>query len=209
MLGWLKKSQKSLKQYVGNRVKIVQWHRETTEWLYIPSDQNPARIAATGTTAAELINKKLWWNGPSCIKQEATNWPQTITHSTEELMLMQKEERSIKVAAVTVSQPWIENKFSTFTKLRVVTAYVMRFITNCRKKMVTNKNMQPKRAGVLITADQVEPATLRELVKAELFWYRKIQESAYSNELKACRDKINLPKGSKLISLQPSHFART
>ncbi|MCP9260847.1 Pao retrotransposon peptidase family protein [Dirofilaria immitis] len=43
---------------------------------YIPTKYNPVDIATKGLSPAKLGNYETWWNGPSWLVKEGTNWPQ-------------------------------------------------------------------------------------------------------------------------------------
>ncbi|VDN04611.1 unnamed protein product, partial [Onchocerca ochengi] len=42
---------------------------------YIPSNHNLVDIATKGLPPAKLRQHKLWWNGPSSLKEHESEWP--------------------------------------------------------------------------------------------------------------------------------------
>jgi len=67
-------------------------------------------------------------------------------------------------------------KFSTLSKLTAVTAYVRRFIHNCR---------QP------VTSRIIGPLTVPELTQANILWLRQIQSSVFPDEVTNLKSKSN------------------
>lgn len=82
-----------------------------------------------------------------------------------------KERRKPTLAhAVTVNEPIIRcEEFSTWKRLLRVTAYVLRFINNCRK--VNNTK-------------QMDPLSAKEIAKAEDYWVRRAQLSLHKRREK-------------------------
>ena len=67
-------SQKSLSKFVENRVKEIKEEKDIN-FHYIPTKQNPADIASSGTSTSELQKNILWWNGPDCLLKSIDEWP--------------------------------------------------------------------------------------------------------------------------------------
>ncbi|XP_058817812.1 uncharacterized protein LOC131681118 [Topomyia yanbarensis] len=63
VLGWLKKSPLALNQFVANRVVAIIELVPEYQWLYVPSEQNPADVISRGAMPEELIRQDLWWKG--------------------------------------------------------------------------------------------------------------------------------------------------
>ncbi len=80
-------------------------------------------------------------------------------------------------------------RYSSFNHLRRITAWVFRFIHNCRKA----------RSGAAIQSS----LTASELQAAERYWLLHSQTDCYAAEIAAIETKRQLPTGSNLISLCP------
>ena len=84
-LARLKKPARSFKVWVGNRITdIIKHSGSYKNWHYVPTKQNPADLTSRGTEVSELINNELWWNGPSFLQEEASNWPKAPYFDDEE-----------------------------------------------------------------------------------------------------------------------------
>ena len=71
VLRWLR-SQKDLSVFVRNRVKEINSHDIT--FHYVKSNENPADIATRGTDIHSLSENRLWWHGPTWMKETEEKW---------------------------------------------------------------------------------------------------------------------------------------
>lgn len=63
------------KPFMANRVGIIQTKTSPSQWRYMPTKDNPADVALRGSTVKNLLEDKLWWQGPSFIQEGPENWP--------------------------------------------------------------------------------------------------------------------------------------
>ncbi|XP_072400755.1 uncharacterized protein [Diabrotica undecimpunctata] len=64
VLHWLHSDPSNLQVFVGNRISEIQRLSQSHSWHYVASKDNPADIASRGSYPHELLNQRLWWNGP-------------------------------------------------------------------------------------------------------------------------------------------------
>ncbi|KRZ69656.1 hypothetical protein T10_8747 [Trichinella papuae] len=84
---------------------------------------------------------------------------------------------------------WIQrDSYSSLTKLFTVTAYVFRFISNCK-----------------VTPDErkTTPLDVREIDQAEQFWLKTLQNEEFPEELELLKQERKLQKSSRLWPLNP------
>ena len=79
-------------------------------------------------------------------------------------------------------------RFSTYSRLQRVTAWLLCFINNCRKA-----------DGRIRSA----ALTTNEIQKAEQHWIRRIQQQEYIEEITTMKKENPLPRSSKLLPLHP------
>ena len=70
---WLKTTN-PLSVFVENRTKEILKEKDVS-FRYIASDQNPADLAARGSSISEISKSSLGWNGPPWLKEEDSLWP--------------------------------------------------------------------------------------------------------------------------------------
>lgn len=134
VLSWLIGNPRRFKIFVGNRVSHVVQQIPPDCWSHVNSADNPADCASRGLFPSELVQHELWWNAPHWLRQPSTQWPsQTSTPLPD---LPTKEERELCLHTVTnISTPVIPlEQFSSFLHLKRVTAWILQFIHNCRRK---------------------------------------------------------------------------
>ena len=83
------------------------------------------------------------------------------------------------------------SKFSSFTRLKRVTAWIMRFIGNCRLKL--KKQSMTSESQLSVT----------ELQKAEIYWLSIIQKQYFPEEIARLNKDRELHKSSPLLPLHP------
>ena len=142
--------------FIKRRVDIIKEATEDVEWRYCPTKMNPADALSRGIQMKEMLERN-WSEGPTWLQQEK-DWPDVP------LDLVQSDvESSNKQVSSTTSVHHVNstkiiglsslvNAYSSLGKLLRVTAYVLRFLFNCRAKK--------KREGA-INVDDKEEALMR------------------------------------------------
>jgi len=77
VLTWIQGPSNKWKTFVGNRVTTIQEETFSAKWRHVPSQSNPADLISRGTNPTNLSTATLWWNGPSWLTQEPSEWPST------------------------------------------------------------------------------------------------------------------------------------
>jgi hypothetical protein len=110
------------------------------QWRHISSTNNPADVASRGTTAKDLIQNTLWWNGPQFLHEDETHWPVSSIDKSDvtenefkkKSQLNESSETSF-ISNVTTEDRLDPERFSDWLRLLRVTAWVKRFTDNCTK----------------------------------------------------------------------------
>ena len=190
VLSWLVGNPRRFNIYVANRVSYIVELIAPDRWSHVRGSENPADCASRGLFPVELLEHQLWWNGPNWLTQPHTNWPHQsepaqVDDATEErectLHTMIREKASIIPI----------DRYSSYTKLKCVTARVLRFVNNCRSK----KDGRPTQSSPFLTT--------QELHAAETYWVSIAQEDYFEKEIQAIKKGKVLPKSSPLFSLHP------
>lgn len=182
VLHWLDGNPRRFKTYVGNRVSTILELIPSDKWKHVCSAENPADCASRGLFPSELIEHDLWWNGPPWLRDSPDSWPQQIP------MPESTEHNEVVLSSIVVNNPpLIElDRFSSFTHLKRVTAWIIRFIDRCKHKSCVDSSL-----------------TAAELQRAETYWFRQLQETIFSEEIDAIESRGSLPKSSPLLPLCP------
>lgn len=167
VLHWIA-GNKSNNQFVRNRVTEIRQNTSAEDWKYCPTDQNPADLLTRGIPSDDLHQKTLWWKGPHWISRDK-DWPQWNKHKmTDEKAIEELTAFTTVTEAATTN---IENergldqsidihRYSSLQKLYRVTAYVTRFINNCRS------NVQDRKKNHL-TAEEIQASETKWIISCQ------------------------------------------
>ena len=89
MLCWLESDPCRFKPYVGNRVISINSNISPSKWRHVSGQENPADCESRGLFPSELLQHKLWWNGPDWLQLDPSHWPPPPA-STQMLYLKRK-----------------------------------------------------------------------------------------------------------------------
>lgn len=184
-LSWLNTPPHRLKTFVANRVAQTQDLVPSHCWRHIASGDNPADCASRGLLPSELPNHKLWWDGPPWLKQPNDTWP--VSHFVPAEFMETGEEKSlspISLASTADQDCDFLNKFSHYTRLQHVMAYLLRFTHNIRHM---KRHTGPLRSS--------------ELNAAEVMIFKGVQASVFRDDIMAL--KKSQPTSSHLRRLSP------
>ncbi|XP_072048879.1 uncharacterized protein [Amphiura filiformis] len=170
-ISWLRGQSKSFRSYVAYRVgEITSEFDPVTDVAYVPTDQNAIDLVSRGGTATAM---KQVVEGPEYLKQPPASWPKTPTNipvqpedeEQKKFHVRNAKTLAVKVNKVSESSPILDaTKFSSWTKLKMVTARVLSL-----KKL-------PKHKWLKELTSQISQWPSTQLVKeAELYWIRQAQ----------------------------------
>ena len=165
-LYWITNPTRSWKVFVANRVrKLADISAEVDiKWKYCPTELNLADLGSRGATLAKM-EKGGWYDGPDWLLSEE-QWPvQPMLKKTQAAVDEQKLVTEV-VSQVHESDPdkWdnLLMRKPYWNTLRI-TAWALRFVHNCRAKLLKTKKMCKK----LLSGD--------EILNARDYWVRKVQ----------------------------------
>jgi len=185
-LAWLSQHPARWKTYVANRVSEVQTSQPSIKWRHVPTHENPADCAFRGISASELINHPLWWSGPQWLGKHSAAWPDQSPSLTA-ISTVNAEATRASVHTTSCEPEFnLINKFSSWTKLIRVTAYIFRFVANLRARISS-------RLPVL------SRLSVSEIDQAEHHWLRYIQTSMFTSERKALERGLSVPQSASAV----------
>lgn len=215
-LAWIKSSPNKWKTFIATRVSEIQRLVGPNSWRYVPTKENPADCCTRGLTPSELLDHKLWWNGPPWLKLNNDSWPtMNIPHHDLEQRKIQvfttQNQEIIGHDIITKYSSLIGkdiiSRISNLQRLLRVTVYCRRFISNSRS------TQGPKLDGT--NPRKCNPVKVEEIHEAQEFWIKTTQNMAFHQEIdllkkeKSQLQKNNpdceeyLPTTSTIYSLRP------
>ena len=189
VLHWLRSYSRRFKPFVANRISSIQSYTSPSQWRYVPSSDNPADLASRGAGVVQLAGAELWWQGPSFLRQNESEWPVRVVGDLDSAG---REEacKNGQLDAMTLMCEEVPNlcprRFSDWTKMVRVHAWARRFISNCR-------------GGERLRGD----LTCEEMNVASLSIIWEAQTEAFAEDLKLVESGQGLPPKSRLAKLSP------
>ena len=132
-LCWIIGVNKEWKQFVQNRVSEIRDLIPVASWRYCPGKENPADLPSRGLNPIELSVSRLWHCGPDWLltvqdeRQPAVNMP---TECFTEMKAKDKMTHSLITSTATINLESVIpcKRYSKFSRLILVTMYVMKFV---------------------------------------------------------------------------------
>ena len=183
VLGWLCGNPRRFKTFVANRISNVVDLIAPDCWHHVSGRENPADSSSRGLFPSK---HSLWWNGPDWLHEPESAWPLQVPPTAE---LDPSEEKQVCLVTLESTLPIMES-FSSFTRLKRVTAWIFGFVGNCNLRRGKGN---PRRG----------PLSVDELLRAERYWFMVMQQCHFSKEISALRGKRDLNKGRCLLPLHP------
>ena len=190
VINWLIGDPRRFKTYVGNRVSQIVDLIAPDRWKHVNGIQNPADCASRGLFPSELLNHKLWWNGPDWLYLDSSEWPGQSDNLPPNNSSDEETEICCHTMVLTKQPIFPLNHYSSYTRVKRVTAWVQRFINNCHAR---------KQGAERNTAH----LTTQELNVAETYWIQISQRSSFSAEIDALCKGHEISKSSHLLALHP------
>nr|CAH7760137.1 unnamed protein product [Callosobruchus chinensis] len=184
VLGWLRTSPHLLKVFVGNRVAEILSLTGNHQWRHVDSKQNPADLLSRGVFPEQLVNCKIWWEGPAFLKQDTSQWPNFSVSSAN---LPEFRPKKATCLLITEKLDFPFEKFSSLSTLKRVISWIYRFVENCRK---------PKEER------NFESLSVKEIDTSFCTLIKIVQHSHYASELKALVSGDSISK-SNILNLSP------
>ncbi|XP_062541716.1 uncharacterized protein LOC134209715 [Armigeres subalbatus] len=193
VISWLQATPSSWATFVANRVSKIQLTTQNCSWQHVAGQENPADCLSRGIPAENILNNKLWWQGPNWLQLDQQSWPSESPNQTSDGEILMEARKQSSTACPASTEPSfvdiLVGNFSNLNRLLNVVAYCQRFIRHCRR--------QPS-----INADPTY-ITTEERHTAEITIIRLIQQQSYPEEWKQLNLKRSVSPRSRLRWFNP------
>lgn len=186
-LCWIRTPAYRLQTFEANRVQKIQNLTKNCPWDYVNTLENPADLISKGMSPSDLKNSNLWWHGPKWLVSSSDEWSDRIDFiPSEPLNVGLKRSQHLILSVMKPND--IFTRYSSYTKLLRVVAYMYRFIIN-------TASCGPKLCGCL-EVFEIENALMTLIKLAQL--------EAFPNEIKILKSgRVENLKNNSLLPLNP------
>ena len=139
-IAWLQDFPRKWKTFVANRVAKIQNIIPSSNWNFVPTEENLADCASRGISAANLAKHSLWWNGPHWLEKSEDYWPKAESVEENQPAVNNEVQREpLKQTKMVVTQEnnsivQLIHRISSFGKLVRIFCYVKKFIQKAKQQ---------------------------------------------------------------------------
>ena len=110
VLWWIRGRGRDFRPFVANRIGEIQISTEPAQWQHVSTNENPADLCSRGMSPIELVESRLWWNGPEWLLNAKNEWPKMQLAESPKVMpevkkAKKQEAEIITCVTVQASQP--------------------------------------------------------------------------------------------------------
>ena len=205
VLRYIENKDKRFQTFVANRISSILDQSTPQQWRYVDTTLNPADEASRGMTVDALLTSVRWTQGPPFLLQPEDEWPQRPSEMGE----IPSDDPEVKRNEVflTTSSNQVDplkemfERFSSWVRLKKITAWILRFKNNLRKRV-----LQRKQNEAMEYSTTVKPVSVVELKIAETAIVNYVQQQSFQEELSElsyARIDGTVKKSSNLYKLDP------
>lgn len=188
VLYWIKSDKRKYKPFVAHRIGEILESTETSDWNWVPTEKNVADYATRDTCATKPFENTAWKNGPQFLKLTEDRWPKEIIEDyyrpcDDEIVT--EEVHCVYTIHSILAQD--SRQTPTWTSILRKTAWILRFLGNCKNHSVHERNLKKE----LIPS---------ELKAAEIAIIRTAQHEAFGNDYDILVAQKENPTSTKRLS---------
>ncbi|XP_050527955.1 uncharacterized protein LOC126898049 [Daktulosphaira vitifoliae] len=117
VLAWISSPSTNWKTFVAHRVGEIQNLSCPSEWAHVRSQDNPADLLSRGCEAKLMNEMQLWWQGPSWLSKDKTEWPSKNNGVIEISSNMLERKSTTKFIGNVIEEANLLDKFSSLNKI--------------------------------------------------------------------------------------------
>ena len=185
--------------FARNRLAQIERNTCVYDWRHVPSEINPADLISRGTRANNLVDKRIWFEGPKFLKFPPERWPKCFSKEIDGDEAMLESFATGKgnvsfLACVGAGVNRLIDYFSSFRRLLVATAWLLRV------KVCLSERLNGSDCDLSLSA-----VTVAELKDAELNLVRYVQKLCFSDAYRSmsCGSRRPILKSSPLYRSSP------
>ncbi|XP_043264286.1 uncharacterized protein LOC122404416, partial [Colletes gigas] len=186
VLRWIKGEPRTRQVFVAHRLGEIGELTKSSDWRWVPSDQNVADIATRWNNGASCDSTS-WYFGPEFLRKSERYWPvEKPLEEAQKATIDETEARKTFVYTTSSHEP------AGFPLAINILGWQGLLIMARRVQSAVNRWKGRSR----------NPISVESTVAAERYWYRKVQADYFSEELSAIKNNKSVSKASKIANLR-------
>ena len=188
VLYWIRTEHRMWAVFVACRIKEINSLSNFADWKYVRTDLNPADLATRGLKPSELLDNKLWFNGPDFVVSGRSD-PEVDSSRPTAACLGESKKAVLVVGSVpTGMSTFIKcEDFSSVHKLLSRTVLLLKFVFWLAQKYLKD------------SGDKFKFSTPELYGQARQLWIKSVQLETYSTEIRFCKNNpVKVPVGMKV-----------
>ena len=170
--------------FVANRVQMIRDFSIPGQWVYVPSELNPADDASRGLTPKELLEKSVWLKGPEFIESGRPMEFGSPEHDPDESDVT---VNTIDTESLPDAVQYLTQYFSEWYRLKLAVAIYLKV------KVILQDKVKTKRGAGLPPNPSSYPITVTDLHDAEMSIFRWLHRTLYPREV----DQLTVAEGTR------------
>lgn len=175
VLAWLAKPPSTWTIFVRNRVAKIVELVPFEKWSYVNTSQNPADLGTRGISVNKFLKSTLWLHGPPFL---LTNYVHSSVSEKTDLELRKVKETCLISSVVKNEFVHVFDRFSSFSRMRRVFAFVLRFFRNCRNRVRTRKMLELS----CLSAEELQLAENRIIFVTQSYYFADVLSCLFQNK---------------------------
>lgn len=197
VLSWIRSDQRKYKPFVAFRIGEILQETKINEWRWVPSKSNIADFLTKWRNELWLNPLGTWFSGPQLLTLPETEWPEhdlPPPNTNEDLRVCHMSH------GIILNEPLIDaSRISRWKVLLRTVCCVLRFISNCRRKMnglpIETIDTSYKLTNCVIQSLNTVsvPFKQEEYEVAEYTLFKMAQQQSYPDEISVLTKNQQLP----------------
>ena len=149
-LHWINTPNQRHRIFIAKPLNLILVVTSHLDWRYLPSKDNPADDATRGYRASDMTSSSRLITGPEFLLSPSTDWP-TQTILQQSTAVLTTDDIPMQPS------PIIDfSRFSIWTTALKVTAYVLLFVDNLKRKTCSSFSLQHLANGFAFIIKQTQ-----------------------------------------------------
>lgn len=139
VIHWIRSDYRKYKPFVAHKVAEILDSTHETDWYWLPSKVNPADEATRAKLLPKIDSNNRWIKGPEFLNKSENNWPVQTTKNNNHIEEEIRPKYKQMMIAIKFCSIINIDRFSKFLKLIRVTAWLFRYLYNCKANISKNQ----------------------------------------------------------------------